>query len=80
MKSFCRFYLPLAALFLGALTTATAAGPTNVFFPFCIDWHDAKKRGFEEQAHAPDESCPVDHLVKAAAFYTCFPQAYCASA
>jgi sugar phosphate isomerase/epimerase len=22
----------------------------EVFFPFCIDWHDAKKRGFEEQA------------------------------
>lgn len=21
-----------------------------VFFPFCIDWHDAKKRGFTEQA------------------------------
>jgi len=36
--------------------------------------------GFEEQAHAPDESCPIDHLVKAAAFYACFPQAYCANA
>ena len=20
------------------------------FFPFCIDWHDAKKRNFEQQA------------------------------
>lgn len=28
----------------------TAAAPTNAFFPFCIDWHDAKKRSFEEQA------------------------------
>ncbi|MCX8090023.1 MAG: sugar phosphate isomerase/epimerase [Verrucomicrobiae bacterium] len=28
-----------------------AAGPTNAFFPFCIDWHDAKKRGYAEQAH-----------------------------
>lgn len=24
--------------------------PGNPFFPFCIDWHDAKKRSFEEQA------------------------------
>ena len=27
--------------------TAAAAYP---FFPFCIDWHDAKKRTFEQQA------------------------------
>ncbi|MFH1144140.1 MAG: YgeY family selenium metabolism-linked hydrolase [Candidatus Eisenbacteria bacterium] len=32
--------------------------------------------GFEEQAHAPDESCPIDHLVKAAAFYASFPAVY----
>jgi sugar phosphate isomerase/epimerase len=25
-------------------------GPFSGFFPFCIDWHDAKKRGFKEQA------------------------------
>lgn len=43
--------LPAAiAAFLTALSTANAAGPTNAFFPFCIDWHDSKKRGFEEQA------------------------------
>jgi putative selenium metabolism hydrolase len=29
--------------------------------------------GFEEQAHAPDEWCPVEHLVRAAAFYARFP-------
>jgi putative selenium metabolism hydrolase len=34
--------------------------------------------GFEEQAHAPDEFCPVEHLVKAAAFYAAFPLVYCA--
>ena len=35
------------ALLLTAGVAARAAAP---FFPFCIDWHDAKKRGFEEQA------------------------------
>lgn len=29
---------------------AAQAGLTNAFFPFCIDWHDAKKRGYAEQA------------------------------
>ena len=31
---------------------ATAPKPSEVpaFFPFCIDWHDAKKRDFEQQA------------------------------
>lgn len=29
--------------------------------------------GFEEQAHAPDEWIPVEHLWKAAAFYAAFP-------
>lgn len=28
----------------------TAATPTNAFFPFCIDWHDSKKRTMEQQA------------------------------
>ncbi len=32
--------------------------------------------GFEEQAHAPDEWTPVDHLWKACAFYTLFPECY----
>jgi putative selenium metabolism hydrolase len=35
--------------------------------------------GFEEQAHAPDEFCPVEHLVRAAAFYARFPAAYAAA-
>jgi sugar phosphate isomerase/epimerase len=37
----------LLGLVLAAGIAAQAAAP---FFPFCIDWHDAKKRGFEEQA------------------------------
>ena len=40
----------LVFLFFSLLSTAIADGPTNAFFPFCIDWHDSKKRGFEEQA------------------------------
>jgi putative selenium metabolism hydrolase len=35
--------------------------------------------GFEEQAHAPDEFCPVEHLSRAAAFYAAFPAAYLAA-
>ncbi|MCU0784369.1 MAG: sugar phosphate isomerase/epimerase [Verrucomicrobia bacterium] len=50
MNLFFRRFPQVAALFLATLSTATAAGPTNAFFPFCIDWHDSKKRGFEEQA------------------------------
>lgn len=54
MNLFFRPVLASAAVFLAAVATATAAGtaaaPTNAFFPFCIDWHDAKKRSFEEQA------------------------------
>ena len=35
----------------GAVSAAEpATPPSNAFFPFCIDWHDAKKRTFEEQA------------------------------
>lgn len=40
----------------GPLTRRAAAQnqprppPFKAFFPFCIDWHDAKKRGFAEQA------------------------------
>lgn len=45
-----RSFLTFSAALLATLSTATAAGPTNAFFPFCIDWHDAKKRNFEEQA------------------------------
>lgn len=32
--------------------------------------------GFEEQAHAPNEWIPVEHLWKAAAMYAAFPDAY----
>ncbi len=32
--------------------------------------------GFEEQAHAPDEFTPTEHLWKASAFYAQFPQVY----
>ena len=32
------------------LTIGAAARAAAPFFPFCIDWHDTKKRGFEEQA------------------------------
>jgi putative selenium metabolism hydrolase len=32
--------------------------------------------GFEEQAHAPNEWTPVEHLSTAAAFYAAFPSAY----
>lgn len=48
MKKFFRTALVFAAAFLAALDTTAAS--TNAFFPFCIDWHDAKKRSFEEQA------------------------------
>lgn len=33
----------------GAETKPSAAF-TNAFFPFCIDWHDSKKRDFEQQS------------------------------
>ena len=39
------FYRAISLLILGC--SVYAATP---FFPFCIDWHDTKKRGFEEQA------------------------------
>jgi sugar phosphate isomerase/epimerase len=42
-----------AALILSLATVqaATAAGPKAYpFFPFCIDWHDAKHRSYQEQA------------------------------
>lgn len=34
--------------------------------------------GFEEQAHAPDEWTPVEHLSRAAAFYAAFPGSFLA--
>jgi sugar phosphate isomerase/epimerase len=32
------------------LTPRADGPPVHPFFPFCIDWHDAKKRSFKEQA------------------------------
>jgi sugar phosphate isomerase/epimerase len=48
----CKRLIP-TALVLATLapTLARAGGPSDVpFFPFCIDWHDAKKRDFVQQA------------------------------
>jgi sugar phosphate isomerase/epimerase len=42
--------LPLAANLVGTADAATTVPFTNAFFPFCIDWHDAKKRTMEQQA------------------------------
>lgn len=44
--------LAAACALLGATGhAAEAAGPKAVpFFPFCIDWHDSKKRSYQEQA------------------------------
>lgn len=40
-----------AMIWLALASAASAAEPAAYpFFPFCIDWHDAKKRTFEEQA------------------------------
>jgi acetylornithine deacetylase/succinyl-diaminopimelate desuccinylase-like protein len=35
--------------------------------------------GNEEYAHSPNEHIPVDHLVKAAAFYAAFAEEYAAA-
>ena len=51
--NFHRFaFATAAALWFASasISSAAAATVTNELFPFCIDWHDAKKRGFEEQA------------------------------
>ena len=51
-----RFFKWLPALlvccssFLAPAQPQCCAGITNAFFPFCIDWHDSKKRDFEQQA------------------------------
>jgi sugar phosphate isomerase/epimerase len=54
MKARFRSLPALAAAAVAAVLTALAADSpapaTNAFFPFCIDWHDAKKRSFEQQA------------------------------
>lgn len=48
MKTTFRLLVATVASLFAVATCG--AGPTNAFFPFCIDWHDAKKRTFEEQA------------------------------
>jgi len=51
MNTSIRILLLASAAFLIASTSARAAEPSaSPFFPFCIDWHDAKKRTFEQQA------------------------------
>jgi sugar phosphate isomerase/epimerase len=44
----------LNAVMVASLTLLSRAGAADQtpspFFPFCIDWHDAKKRTFEQQA------------------------------
>ncbi len=42
--------LAVLLAFGAALPAKAQPVATNAFFPFCIDWHDTKKRGFEEQA------------------------------
>jgi len=43
--------LTACAILVISLSRAVAAeAKTYPFFPFCIDWHDAKKRSFQEQA------------------------------
>ena len=39
-----------SVLLVSSLLAGVATQAAAPFFPFCIDWHDAKKRGFEEQA------------------------------
>ena len=36
--------------FVAAAQPKPSLARTNEFFPFCIDWHDSKKRNFEQQA------------------------------
>lgn len=42
--------LALAASLAWPVAAPAADQPQQPFFPFCIDWHDAKKRSFTEQA------------------------------
>lgn len=42
--------LVFAASLAWSVAAPAADQPKQPFFPFCIDWHDAKKRSFTEQA------------------------------
>jgi sugar phosphate isomerase/epimerase len=46
-KIVCAAFAAWLALISAAVTAEQKAYP---FFPFCIDWHDAKRRSFEQQA------------------------------
>ena len=54
MKNLARIItVILLAFTVRSIPAADAPAPAklqNPFFPFCIDWHDAKKRSFKEQA------------------------------
>ncbi len=43
-------YFVLLTWLISPVATRAAEQRTPAFFPFCIDWHDAKKRNFTEQA------------------------------
>ncbi len=46
-----KFVCAALAAWLATLSAAAAAEMKDYpFFPFCIDWHDAKKRSFDQQA------------------------------
>jgi sugar phosphate isomerase/epimerase len=46
-----RVFCAMCAAWLVILSAARAAEPKAYpFFPYCIDWHDAKKRSYQEQA------------------------------
>lgn len=47
--AFC-WCTPAGAATAASRALAPPAPPGDAFFPFCIDWHDAKKRTFEQQA------------------------------
>jgi sugar phosphate isomerase/epimerase len=43
-------FVALLSRWVAPARAQTAPTPTNAFFPFCIDWHDSKKRTMEQQA------------------------------
>ena len=47
---FLLLFLLASAPVWGAIKSTEALKESHSFFPFCIDWHDANKRNFTEQA------------------------------
>ena len=45
-----KWIAPALIVWLAATQAAPAAEKPYPFFPFCIDWHDAKHRNYEQQA------------------------------